>query len=280
MALSGPVEPAKLEPGLDVIRSWGHPVVRAGNLSQRDGYLAGSDEARLAGLDEVLDAGATTIIAARGGFGATRLLAHLPWDRLRGCGVRVVGFSDLTAVLDPLASTTPQVHGPMVAAGLGRPENAARLHDVLFGRLAGSTLFRFADAAVRRPGRAVGKAIGGNLTLMASLMGTAWEVDLRDAVLFLEETGESPYRIDRLLTQLAGSSSWGGLRAVVCGAAHRCRPHADSIRTLSRVLLEATSAEVPVICGLPFGHGARNMAFPLGVTVAVDTARGAVKWRA
>ncbi len=158
VALSGPVEQGRLAAGLDVLRSWGHPLVLAPNLGAREPYLAGNDEERLAGLEAVVDGGARVVIAARGGYGVTRLLPRLPWQRLADRKVTLVGYSDVTALLNPLASRSgvAQVHGPMVAAGLARPQNARRLRRVLAGELEGEVLLRFPPSAVVRTGAAEG----------------------------------------------------------------------------------------------------------------------------
>ncbi len=145
VALSGPVDPTALEAGLAALRGWGRRVILAPNLLARSGYLAGDEGERLAGLERVLDDGGRVLLAARGGYGATRLLDRLPWERLAVGRATVVGFSDLTAVLNPLAARSGwgQVHGPMAAAGLARPGNATRLRALLEGGLVGRTLFRF-----------------------------------------------------------------------------------------------------------------------------------------
>lgn len=278
IALSGPVDPARLAEGLEVLRSWGHPVELASNLLARDGYLAGTDEDRLNGLCELLDRGVRTFIAARGGYGVTRLMTRLPWNRLVSDQVRLIGFSDLTGMLNPLAQSVIQVHGPMTAAGLARPGNSARLLDVLGGRLVGRELFPIAETGVLRHGTAEGTAFGGNLALMSALIGTPWEPDLDGAVLFLEEVSEPPYRLDRLLTHVRSSASFSGVKALICGTLHACRPHAECVARWSELVLEAAPEGAPVVVGLPFGHGARNLAFPVGATVEVDTRRGAVSW--
>jgi muramoyltetrapeptide carboxypeptidase len=278
VALSGPVDPDRLVEGVAVLRSWGQPVELASNLGDRAGYLAGTDEARLNGLVELLDRGIRTLVAARGGYGVTRLLDRLPWQRLRDDEVRFVGFSDLTALLNPLSSSTVQLHGPMVAAGLGRPANADRLRAALQGSLHGGTLFRFGEPSVVRHGRADGVAVGGNLSLMAALMGTPWEADLSGTILFLEEVHEPAYRLDRLMTQLAAAAGFGDVRAVVCGSLHGCRPRAECLARFSEIILDATGADVPVVFGRPFGHGAENLAFPIGSRITVDTRAGKVLW--
>lgn len=163
VALSGPVDEGKLEAGLEVLRGWGHPIVEASNVRREEYYLAGRDEERVAGVGEVLDGGARWIMAARGGYGSARILDTMPWERLRSCAARFIGFSDLTAILNPLACDggVVQIHGPMVAAGLTGRHNADRLHALLRGELVGEVLFRFPQRSVVRAGRAEGRAVGG-----------------------------------------------------------------------------------------------------------------------
>ena len=278
VALSGPVDRAKLRPGLEVLESWGHPVELAPNLERRTGYLAGTDDERLDALEQLLDWGVSCFVAARGGYGASRLLPRLPWQRLTAAKVRFVGFSDVSAVLNPLARDVVQVHGPMVAAGLARPANARRLRSLVEGRLVGDLLFGFGPTRVVRHGRVRGISAGGNLSVLAALAGTPWEPDLNGRVLFIEEVAEPPYRLDRLLTQIAGSASFSGVKALICGSLHRCRPVAECAAAWRRRLAEIAPPGVPIVVDLPFGHRAANMAFPVGAEVTVDTGRGSVEW--
>ena len=282
VALSGPIDPVKLGNGLKVLRRWGNPLELAPNIDHGDdhGYLAGADDDRLAGLDELLHRGVRTFIAARGGYGLTRVMDRLPWSRLIGEGTRFVGFSDLTALLNPLASSTVQIHGPMVAAGFARPDNSRRLLRMLRGECRGEPLFSFERSRVLRHGKGAGMVRGGNLSLMVSLMGTPWEVDLEGSVLMLEEVAEPPYRLDRMLTQLAHSKGFDGVTALVSGRLHACRPRVECAKVWSERLFALAPEGVPIVTGLPFGHGADNRAFPIGATVVVDTERGEVIWKA
>ncbi len=279
-ALSGPVDAQRLRAGVEALQRWGHPVLVAPNVGADDGYTAGSDDERLAGLEWLLERGARVVVAARGGYGATRLLSRLDWSELARRGVTFVGFSDLTAILNPLwmRGGVVQVHGPMAAAGLDRPGPAGRLAALLRGDLVGGSVFRIPPRAVVRPGVVTGTALGGNLALLTSLLGTPFEVDLRGGVLFLEEVGEPLYRLDRMLTHLAASATFPGVKALMGGSLRGCRPARPTAAGWRRMLAEAAPPGAVVVAGLPFGHGADNRAFPIGATVQVDTDRGLVAW--
>lgn len=281
VALSGPVEsPDALAAGLQTLEGWGHPLVLASNLRSRDHYLAGGDDARLAGLERVVEQGARVVMAVRGGYGVTRVLSALPLRRLAAQGICFVGFSDTTALLNAMvaAGSAPQIHGPMVASGLSHRRNGERLRSIVEGRLTGGTLFRFGRHRVLRHGRCEGRALGGNLSLLASMIGTPFEPDLEGSVLFLEDVGEPLYRLDRMLTQLHSSARLRGVKALICGGLRGCGPVRDRAATWRRLVVEAAPADAAVVVDLPFGHCARNLAFPVGATVEVDTDAGVVRW--
>ena len=278
VALSGPIQETALRAGLGVLRDAGLVPVEAPNLHDRVGYLAGDDAARLAGLEAVLDDDVEAVWAARGGYGSMRLLTRMPWDRLAGWGGWVVGFSDVTALHAGLLSRSgvAAVHGPMVQSLPRSPASARATLALLRGEHRGP-LMRFGSMAVLRPGRARGVAVGGNLAVLAALAGTPFEPDYDGAVLFLEDVGEPLYRLDRLLTQLRLSSRLGTVKAVVAGKLARCGRGEAGWRSRWRgLLVEAMPAGAVVVEGLPFGHGAVNMPFPLGVEVVVDSESGQV----
>ena len=279
-ALSGPVDPARLEAGLERLRSWGHPVVEAPNVRKRGPvrYMAGTDDERLDGLLGLLDAGVRVAVSARGGYGVMRLAGRLPVARLAGAGVCLAGFSDLTPLLVRLAAAgAPQVHGPVVASLTGDAGSAEGLRRLLTGEIRpGGVVMAFGPDEVVRPGTAAGTLLGGNLTMLAASLGTPLETDLAGSILVLEDINEPIYRIDRLLTQLRLSGRLNGVKALIYGDLHEFEP--DDRNRLRELLLEAVPG-VPVIAGLPFGHGRRNDPFPLGIAGALDTAAGTLLWR-
>ena len=280
VALSGPVDADKLDAGLRVLRGWGHPLIEAPNLDSEEEYLAGGDEDRLAGLEDVVASGARVVVAARGGYGASRLLDRIDWRDLSKRGICMVGFSDLTAVLNPLGRDGMlQIHGPMVASGLHTSHNARRLHSVLLGELRGEPLFRIPEGSVVRSGCAEGRALGGNLTVLSALIGTPWEPEFAGSILFLEEVNEPLYRLDRMLTHLRGSGRLRNVKALIGGSLRGCRPASRRSDLWRRLLREAVPTTAPVVVDLPFGHGAANLAFPIGATVEIDTNARQIIWK-
>ncbi len=280
MALAGPCDPVALAAGMEFLRSRGFEVVPAPNLAARWAYLAGSDDERLEGLERLLDTGVEALVAARGGYGVMRLLPRLPWARLAAWRGWVVGFSDITALHAGCATRFPRatLHGPMVSS-LGRdPKGGEPLVSWLQGN-ASRRLFQVRPGQVVHPGVTRGVAVGGTLSMLAALVGTEYEPDYDDAVLFLEDVGEPVYRLDRLLTQLRLSSRLTRVKAVVAGRLARCgRGEPGWRERWRRLLVEAVGPEAVVVEGLSFGHGGSNVPFPLGVEVEVDTVGGEITW--
>ncbi len=279
-APAGPIDPAALQAGVDFLRARGLQVVTAPNVLSRDAYLAGGDASRSDGIVALLDEGVEALIAARGGYGVTRVLERLPWERLAAWQGWVVGFSDITALHAGLATRFPRatLHGPVVGSLARDGRGGELLVSWLCGRPP-SRLFAVPPARVVRPGVARGVAVGGTLSLLAALVGTPFEPDYRDAVLFVEDVGEPLYRLDRLLTQLRLSSRLAEVKAVVAGRLARCGQGERGWRERWReLLLAATPPDAVVVEGLPFGHGGTNVPFPLGVEVEVNTADRAITW--
>lgn len=278
--MSGPPNLERLRSGVERLQGAGFEVRLAPNVELSAGYLAGSDGARLDGLLSLLDEGVDLLWAARGGYGIMRLLPELPLDRLSAWGGWVVGYSDVTVLHTVLMERCglASLHGPMVTSLPRHADSAGRVVELLRGQ-GTKRLFGLGQATVVRGGKACGRAVGGNLSMLAALVGTPYEPDFDGAIVFLEDVGEPVYRLDRLLTQLSLSSRLAKVKAVLAGRLVRCGSREPGWREKWLDLLrEAAPSNAVVVGGLPFGHGAVNMAFPLGVEVTVDTSRGEVTW--
>lgn len=271
MAPSGPFDEVAFDAGVAFLRTR-YEVRVDDEVRAKKGYLAGDDARRLAELHRALDEeGTRAIVCARGGFGATRLLDALDVEQVRRAKKLLVGFSDVTALHALWArAELGSMHGPMVA-WLGRANEDGRADWV--AALEGRTLHARGLRAVVR-GRAEGVLLGGNLAVLAALVGTPYSPPLEGAVLFLEDVGEAPYRIDRTITQLRQAQWFRGVRAIVLGDFVRCAPGDHGV-SVEEVLEERLGdLGVPVVAGLCAGHGATNHALPFGARVVVDADAG------
>ena len=271
MAPSGPFDEVAFDAGVAFLRTR-YEVRVDDEVRAKKGYLAGDDARRLAELHRALDEeGTRAIVCARGGFGATRLLDALDVEQVRRAKKLLVGFSDVTALHALWArAELGSMHGPMVA-WLGRANEDGRADWV--ATLEGRTLHARGLRAVVR-GRAEGVLLGGNLAVLAALVGTPYSPPLEGAVLFLEDVGEAPYRIDRTITQLRQAQWFRGVRAIVLGDFVRCAPGDHGVSVEAVLEERLGDLGVPVLAGLCAGHGATNHALPFGARVVVDAVAG------
>jgi len=242
-------------------------------------YLAASDDERAARLANALTSDVDIVWLARGGYGLTRIVDRLLDVPLVERAPLVVGFSDATALLAVLfARGVPCVHGPLATTVADESEasldHLVSLIDGGRGAL-GDHPLEVVDA--RGLTRVEGRAFAANLTVLTHLVGTRALPPLDDTVLFLEDVGERPYRIDRMCTQLMASGALDGVRAIVLGAFSGCEepPSSSSRPPLSsrEVLAErARACGVPLFAGFPFGHVSPNFAVPIGrrLRISVD----------
>ncbi len=268
------VDPDTLAAGEQRWRERGFAVVRRDDLLARCRYLAG-DDARRAGelMELVSDPRIDAIVCARGGYGSPRILDRLDAAAVRAARKPLVGFSDVTALLlwQRRAAGLVGFHGPMLDRGGDlRDDELDSLVAALSGSRAARAVWRGRGGA---GGRAEGRLTGGSLTMVVGSLGTPWEIDTRGAILLLEDRGERPYRIDRLLQQLRSAGKLARVAGVGLGRFDGCDEPNGSV-TAADVLREVVDAlGVPWVAGLPFGHGAPNLAWPVGARARLDGER-------
>lgn len=312
-ARRGTVKPPRLRPGdtvglvepagftddafdlatvIETVRAMGLVPKPAPHLAQRYGYLAGEDKARAADLNAMYrDRQVRAVFAVRGGWGCARILPHLDFAAIRANPKLLVGFSDITALHLAFAARAgfTTVHGPNAASSWGK------LSWDSFRALAfdGATptyanpeasedrlVQRQWRTRVIRPGKARGRLLGGNLTVLAALVGTPYLPDFSGAILFLEDVDEAPYRIDRMLTQLALAGILGRVAGVVFGQCTDCRASGASYGgfTVNEVLQQHLEPlGVPVFQGALFGHVANQFSLPVGCEAEIDADAGTIR---
>lgn len=276
-ALSGPVDPTRLAAGCETLGRLGFEPVLATNLGSRAGFFAGSDRDRLDGFHGLLrDPSIDAIVFARGGHGLLRLLPSLDWELLASRPRAFVGYSDLTPLLNLIPQRLGWVtfHGPMAAVdlvnGLSEEEEASWL-----GALAGRPSSPLASPRIVRPGVARGHLLGGCLSLLTAVQGTPYAPSLEGSVLFWEDVGESPYRLDRMLTHLTLSGSLTGVRGMVIGEVDFGGID-GAVAELEAESLANARADLPfpIAAGLSSGHRRPNLTLPIGAPVELDALRG------
>lgn len=240
--------------------------LRAGTgLLARDGYLAGSDGRRAGELARAMrDPSVKAVVAARGGYGAMRILDALPWDELGRRPKWLVGFSDVTALhAAAWAAGIASVHAPNVT-GLGRDASPAMRAAWLAAVERPSAPRAWRGLRVVHAGRAAGPIVGGNLALLHAMAAAGRLAIPAGAVLALEDVTEAPYRVDRMLTSLRLGGHLARASAIVLGGFDKCSAGPDG-RTVDEVLADRTrDLGVPVLAAAPFGHAHPNEAFVLG----------------
>lgn len=251
------------------------------NAGGRHGYLAGTDEQRAADLNAAYaDPEVRAVFALRGGWGGARILPLLDWASIRANPKLLIGFSDVTALHLAFAARASYatIHG-------GNATSSWR-------KLAWESLWRLAfagavpvlggaevEAEAGRPGRTIrggtarGRLLGGNLTILSTLMGTPWLPDLKGAVLFLEDTNEAEYRIDRMFQQLKLAGVLDGLAGVVFGQCTKCASDEPDYAgfTLDELVDHYFAPlGIPAITGFDTGHVANQLSLPSGARVELD----------
>jgi muramoyltetrapeptide carboxypeptidase len=273
VAPAGCVEPDTLERGIEAIRAEGFDVEVGRAVQTRKGYLAGEAAARAEDLLSFFRrADIDAIFCARGGFGSAQLLPYLS-PELSGFPKIFVGYSDITILLNWVYQSYGMVtfHGPMVAEdlarGLGEPAKGYFWH-LLKGEL---PTWSVALETPIRPGMAKAEMVGGCLSLLVTTLGTPYEIDTRGKLLFLEDVGEKPYRLERMLIHLKMAGKFDQIAGVIFGDFTRCAD--DGARDLREIVAELFFAvPYPVVMGMKAGHGEENLTLPIGARMRLDAA--------
>jgi muramoyltetrapeptide carboxypeptidase len=277
VAPAAAVESVHLERGVMALTAMGYRVKVSPHALDRCGILAGDDAARAAELAAFFaDPEVKAIFAARGGYGSGRLLPLLDFDVLARVPKIFLGFSDETYLLNALVTHGRMIafHGPMVAMDFSHGVSApARDHltRLLAGDAPGFTLE--ADTKLR-PGVAQGPLFGGCLSVIVAMIGTPWAPKFEGGILFLEDTGEKAYRIDRMLTQLRQAGILRRVAGVVFGAIRPVDRTSRESELIGDFVREAArELDCPVLSGIEAGHGTANFALPFGLNARIDAAQ-------
>lgn len=273
VAPAGPVNREKFVAGAARLRELGFNPVFSESIFNRELYFAGGVRRRVDELHEMFRLPEVkAIICARGGYGANYLLPHLNLGLIADNPKIFCGYSDLTTLLTRFHDATGLVafHGPMLTKDFARADG---VHFPSFSyAFAGQAQWSITASdspglTAISPGRAEGKLYGGCLSLLVASLGTPYEIQTSDTILFLEDLGEWPYRIDRMLTHLRYAGKLEKVCGIIFGEMLECAPPADSDYTLQDVIARTLGdLNIPIAFGLRSGHvSAQNITLPIGV---------------
>jgi len=294
VALVNPASATALRDSVQIVKesmeALGLKVRMGKNVLGRRGYFAGTDEERAEDLNRhFADPEIKGIIAVRGGWGCARLLPLIDFENVKKNPKVLVGYSDVTALLLSIYARTGLVtfHGP-VGMGPWNKFSTEYFRKILFRKQApvlknpdnkGNNLTQVRDRVITiTPGRAKGRLLGGNLTVLSALIGSGYLPDWKDSILFLEDVGEYIYRIDRMLTQLKLAGILDNARGFIFGKCTGCGP-GDGYGSLTLEELfddHIKPLGIPAWQGAMIGHEADKFTVPIGIEAAVDSIKGTI----
>jgi muramoyltetrapeptide carboxypeptidase len=269
-APASPFDHDRFFKGLEVLRQMGFDPVCSDRIFLKTGYFAGSCEQRARDLHEFFAApDIRAVWCERGGYGSLRLLECLDYPFIAKHPKIFVGCSDITTLLVTLHQKCrmPTFHGPMIASlADADPPSLKAISRTLTGFA--PVVLQAVSGRVIQTGRAAGPVLGGNLATLCHMLATPYAPDLAGCNLFIEDTGEKPYRIDRMLTQMRMAGCFDELAGLAAGGFTRCGPEKEIHRILADVFGDCP---FPAVSGFPAGHDLPNKVLPIGVTATLDS---------
>ena len=269
------VSPEELAPGISLMQSWGFKVKTATNLYAAENQFSGSDAQRTADMQELMDdPSVDAIISARGGYGCMRIIDQLNFNRFAQKPKWIIGFSDLTVFHNHLHQQfqIPSIHATMVFSMGGdrcTPDALENLRKLLTGQ---ELSYSIENSSWNRKGKEEGILVGGNLSLLYALPGSASDIDTRGKILFIEDLDEYLYHIDRMMMQLKRSGKLDGLSGLIVGGMSDMRDNAIPFgKTAEEIISEAVREYTfPVCMNFPAGHIQNNQPLVMGGRVSME----------
>ncbi len=285
IAITAPASPASIgevNPMINLFKKMGCKVL-VGNtvLKQKrySSYLSASDEERaneLMSFFENKDVDA--IIAARGGYGVTRILDKLDYNLIKANPKILVGFSDITALILAIYKKSLLVgyHGPVASSEMNILTKDSFLKTLVSQYLEKPYTVTIPEMKTITKGTAIGRLTGGNLTMVVNTIGTDYEIETEGAILFLEETKEEPYKIDRMLTHLHLAGKFSKCNGIMLGNFDYLNSRRNffpgrSFTALEILIDRFKEMSIPVVYGMPFGHMKSKLTLPVGISAKIDT---------
>jgi len=277
----------ELDESIKKIENLGFKVVYSEKILSQNGYFSGTDNVRAEDLMEKFeDKNVNAIMCIRGGYGCARILPLLDYKSIKKNPKVLIGYSDVTALMFGIFKKTGLItfHGP-VAISTFNDFSINNFRAILMNEDYPQKFFNANNSADENPygvvsivkGKSKGKLIGGNLSIMTSLIGTEYDFNYDNSIVFIEEVGEEPYRIDRMLTQLIQSKKFEKASGIMLGIFKDCEPKTfnpafSKSFSLMEVLIDRLgNLKIPIIYGMSFGHIKNKFTIPFGLEAILDT---------
>jgi muramoyltetrapeptide carboxypeptidase len=268
-APAGPFDPGKLSEGLRALEAAGFRTHAPSDLFESRRYLAGPDRHRADTVNRLFaDPGIDAVICARGGYGSMRVLSYLDFGLIAANPKPFIGFSDVSALVVALCNRCrlAAFHGPVVTTlGGAHPQSMADLLQAISSDT--PVTIEAPLGRTIRAGKVTAPVSGGNLTTLCHLVGTPFEPQFRNQILFLEDCNEAAYRVDRMMSQMRLAGCLEGVAGIVLGAFDGCGPIEDIASIFSELEIPG---HVPIFSGVDAGHGTSNITLPFGVAASLD----------
>lgn len=263
----------------EFFKQFGCKVEFGRSLDRVHGYLAGTDQERIDEIHHMFaDQKIKAIFCVCGGYGTARIASQLDYDLIRSNPKVFWGYSDITFLLLSIFQKTGLVtfHGPMLSSDLGADQVhplTKETYNQVFQPTSLTYTEQLSPLTTLVEGKAEGPFVGGNLTLLVSTLGTPFEIDTRDKLLFIEEVDEEPYRIDRMLNQLKMAGKFEDAAGILLCDFHQCVPNKRKLSlSLKEIIVDhIVSSGKPTLSGFTIGHCSPNLAIPIGVNAMIDT---------
>jgi len=270
VAPAGPFDSDKFMIGKAVLESMGFQTVYDESIFQNHGFLAGTDFQRADQVNRLFaDPTVQAILCARGGYGSLRILPLLDFKSIQTHPKIFLGFSDISALLAMLYDRCGLItfHGPVVTTlANATDETISAMKTALTSGIALELIPENGRAI--KPGVSSGCVTGGNLTTLCHLVGTPFAPHFDGKILLLEDVGEMPYRIDRMLTQMKLAGCFNGIAGLILGTFKECGQLNEIVEIFNDIF---ENADIPILAGFDMGHGEHNLIIPMGLGATLDT---------
>jgi muramoyltetrapeptide carboxypeptidase len=270
VAPAGPFDPKKFMKGKAVLELMGFRTFFDEGIFQKHGFFAGTDVQRADQVNRLFaDSAIRAVVCARGGYGSMRILPFLDFETIQKNPKIFVGFSDISVLLSVLDDRCGLVtfHGPVVTTLANAiEETIAAMRTALKSNTALELTPK--EGIVIKSGVSSGIVAGGNLTTLCHLVGTPYVPRFNGKILFIEDVGEVPYRIDRMLAQMKLAGCFEGLKGLALGSFEECGQLDEIFRIVQEIFRDVN---IPILSGFEIGHGRINITIPIGLEATLDT---------